>query len=160
MFFVRFEATNTILDTGSGHGWLLRHLCKNEFAIFSNWIFFRPRRFDLCRKSIDYRHQRTTGSPIETAHGWNSVSMQKNARRVGFFLRQKILKNSFSHTHSSWRSWVLPASRMMFGALQIRKTSKIPFKSRLILDFPSKMHGFPCQNFAYWNRSQPTRLLK
>ena len=74
------------------------------------------------------------------------------------FSSWKKLKNHFFHNHSSWLPWVLPASRMMFDALQIRKTAKMPFKSCQSHDFPSKMYGFPCQNFAHWNRSQPTRL--
>ena len=54
---------------------------KMNFVFFSNSKIFRHWRLDLCRKSIDYRHQHTTGSPIETAHGEYPVSMQKNARQ-------------------------------------------------------------------------------
>ena len=83
---------------------------KMDFLFFSNSKNFPRGTLDLCRKFIDYRHQRTTGSPIETAHGWNSVSMQKNARRVGKFFEMENFEKFIFHTHSSWRSWVLPAS--------------------------------------------------
>ena len=49
-----------------------------------------------------------------------------------------FLKNTFFHNHSSWRSYVLPASRMMFGALHIRKPSKCHLKVIKSLIFLAK----------------------
>ena len=43
-FSLRFEATNIILDAGSGHGWLLQHLWKNEF-----FKIFRRENFSWLR---------------------------------------------------------------------------------------------------------------
>ena len=46
------------------------NICEEmDFLFFSNSKNFPRGTLDLWRKFIDSRHQRTTGSPIETAHG-------------------------------------------------------------------------------------------
>ena len=71
-FFLRIEVQNIIPDAGSGHGWLLGHLWKNDF--FKN---FRLENFSWPRAWFMSKIQRLTTShynrePFDNASSWIS----------------------------------------------------------------------------------------